>query len=61
MREPERVFVSNIAVNGETYNVELVHPRNADDQGFDDGIVYAAIDGGSEMVATYECLESAPE
>ena len=61
LREPERVFVSNFAVDGETYNVELVHPRNADDQGFDDGIVYAAIDGGSEMVATYECLESAPE
>ena len=56
LQEPEHIFVSNIAVNGETYNVELVHPKNVESQTIDEGIVYAKIGDGVETAATYENL-----
>ncbi len=61
LQEPQRVFVSNIAVNGELYNVELVHSRNVENQQLDEGVVYAKIDGGSETAATYEILTGTPD
>ena len=61
LQEPARVFASKFSVNGETYNVEIVQPTVIDSQGFDDGIVYATIDGERETAATYEYLGSASD
>ena len=56
LKEPERTFVSNITMNGELYNIELVHPKNEESQRSDGGIVYATINDEPETVATYESL-----
>lgn len=54
LREPERVHVSKVAVDGETYNVELVLPNANEFNETDNGIVYATIDGGPELAAKIE-------
>ncbi len=54
LREPERVHATNVAVDGESYNVELVHPNETELGESEDGIVYATIDGGPELAAKIE-------
>ncbi len=54
LRAPERVHASTVAVDGESYNVELVLPNATQFGELDDGIVYATIDGGRELAAKIE-------
>ena len=54
LREPERVHASTFAVDGKSYNVELVLPNATDFDESDDGIVYATIDGEPELAAKIE-------
>ena len=61
LQEPAHVFISNLVVNGETYNVELVHPQNAGSPPTDEGIVYAMIDEEPERAATYEHVDDISE
>ena len=51
LRAPEHVHASTVAVDGESYNVELVLPNATQFGELDDGIVYATIDGGRELAA----------
>lgn len=54
LREPERVHASTVVVDGESYNVELVHPQTSEFEEHDEGIVYVSIDGGAELAAKIE-------
>ena len=54
LREPERVHASTVTVDGESYNVELVHPQTTEFEEHDEGIVYVSIDGGAELAAKIE-------
>ena len=54
LREPERIYQSSVSIDGQTYNVELVHPANADAETAESGIVYATMDDAQESVAMFE-------
>ena len=54
--EPARIFSTNLEVNGETYNVELVRPSSVDSESDVEGIVYASFGQASESVATVESI-----
>lgn len=58
LQEPERVFATSVAIDGETYNVEIVRPKTAEGREHDDGIVYATINGNTELATTFETYES---
>ena len=54
LQEPERIYQSSVSIDGQTYNVELVHPANADVETAESGIVYATMDDAQESVAMFE-------
>ena len=54
LQEPKRIYQSSVSIDGQTYNVELVHPANAEVEAINVGIVYATVDGAQETVASFE-------
>ena len=56
LQEPSNKFATRFNIDGETYNVQLVHSSNADESG---GIVYADFDDATQIVATVEVLDEA--
>ena len=54
LHDPERVHASELVVDGESYNVELVLPHTTGFGESDDGIVYATFDGRTELAAKVE-------
>ena len=54
--EPAKIFSTNLEVNGETYNVELVRPSSVGSESDVEGIVYASLGQASESVATVESI-----
>ena len=54
LQESDRTRTSTVVVSGESYNVELVLPQTAEFEEYDEGIVYASIDGGPELAAKFE-------
>ncbi len=57
LQKPTSHHATDIAVNGELYNVQLVHSTKSVVEIGDAGIVYAAFDDGSENVVVYELIE----
>ncbi len=58
LQGPSNKFTARLEIDGETYNVELVHSLNAGDR---DGIVYADFGDARQVVATVEVLQDASE
>ena len=58
LQESSNIFTSRFEIDGETYNVQLVHSSNAGDR---DGIVYADFGDARQVVATVEVLEEVNE
>ena len=54
LSEPERVHASTVAVDGESYNVEIVLPNATEFGESENGIIYATLDGGPELAAKIE-------
>ena len=58
LQGPSNIFTSRFEIDGETYNVQLVHSSNAGDR---DGIVYADFGDARQVAATVEMLQDASE
>ena len=52
--QPANIFTSHLAIDGKTYNVEIV--RHAKDSAADDGIVYAAFEGDQQTTVKVESI-----